>query len=409
MKDHNFLCISLAMTCLFVSSCASRSYPATYAPDAMLIDADKPSVAHLYDAYGRYMSSGQFIDSCSDKSILSQADEELRKCRFKTKFSIYPSGLSAIQSKVTKARGGVGVTGSMAGQSTTEPLGSLAMNPSSASASVSQTTYAATQTKTPSPTLATGTARRIALVIGNSRYRNIPELDNPRNDAELIATTLTKLGFDLVKRKALLDLDRSSLEEAVKAFSEELHQGNIQSLTATAARPIPAQGPTNGVVALFYYAGHGVQERGENYLVPVDANPTKKADFDFQMVNVNVVLRQMESATTTLNMVVLDACRNSPFGGRGLRGSSSGLAEMQAPEGTLIAFATQSGNVAQDGPPGGNSPFAQAFAQGIQQSGLDQFGAFNAVAVQVKKMTGGAQQPWMSNSPIEGQFFFVPP
>ena len=252
--------------------------------------------------------------------------------------------------------------------------------------------------------------RRIALVIGNSRYRNLPRLDNPRNDAELIATTLNKLGFTIIGGKALLDLDRTNLENAVKAFSEALQQGDSASRTdnSVGLGNRKNDGSTSSVVALFYYAGHGIQARGENYLIPVDANPTKESDFDFQLTNVNLVLRQMERAATALNMVILDACRNNPIGGRGLRSSGNGLAEMKAPEGTLIAFATQSGNVAQDGPSGSNSPFAQALAWGIQQPGLDQFGTFNTVAVRVKKITAGAQQPWMSNSPIEGQFVFVP-
>ena len=121
-------------------------------------------------------------------------------------------------------------------------------------------------------------------------------------------------------------------------------------------------------VALFYYAGHGVQVSGSNYLVPVSANPTREADVDFQMVDVNLVLRQMQGSGTRLNMVILDACRNNPFGARGLRASDGGLAQMRAPEGTLISYATQPGNVAQDGSDG-NSPYTKALASTIKQSG----------------------------------------
>jgi hypothetical protein len=242
--------------------------------------------------------------------------------------------------------------------------------------------------------------RRIALVIGNSRYQYLPGLDNPRNDSELLAATLRKIGFTLIGDKALLDLDKTELEKAIRDFSDNLQQD--QSYQNRSERK------ANSLIALFYYAGHGIQARGDNFLIPVNANPTKESDLDFQLINVNLVLRQMESATTSLNMVILDACRNNPIGGRGLRGGGSGLAEMKPPEGTLIAFATQSGNVAQDGPSGGNSPFAQSLAWGIQQPGMNQFDVFNAVAVRVKKQTRGMQQPWMSNSPIEGQFIFVP-
>ena len=114
-------------------------------------------------------------------------------------------------------------------------------------------------------------------------------------------------------------------------------------------------------VALFYYAGHGVQVSGANYLVPVSANPTREADVDFQMVDVNLVLRQMQGSGTRLNMVILDACRNNPFGARGLRASDGGLAQMRAPEGTLISYATQPGNVALDGADG-HSPYTKALA-----------------------------------------------
>jgi Caspase domain/Domain of unknown function (DUF4189) len=161
-------------------------------------------------------------------------------------------------------------------------------------------------------------------------------------------------------------------------------------------------------VALFYYAGHGVQVSGANYLVPVSANPTREADVDFQMVDVNLVLRQMQGSGTRLNMVILDACRNNPFGARGLRASDGGLAQMRAPEGTLISYATQPGNVALDGTDG-HSPYTRALAATIKQSGLDIFQTFNQVGLAVKRETGGSQQPWVSSSPIDGSFYFVAP
>jgi uncharacterized caspase-like protein len=159
-------------------------------------------------------------------------------------------------------------------------------------------------------------------------------------------------------------------------------------------------------VGLFYYAGHGLQLRGTNYLVPVSANPAREADVDFQMVDVGVVLRQMEASGTKLNVVMLDACRNNPFGGRGLRASGGGLAQMQAPEGTLISYATQPGNVAQDGLDK-DSPYTKALAEMIRKPGLDVFQAFNQVGLAVKRATGGSQQPWVSSSPIEGEFYFA--
>lgn len=226
--------------------------------------------------------------------------------------------------------------------------------------------------------------KRIALVVGNSAYLNVPPLTNPVNDAKLIADTLRSLGFDLVGGGAQLDLDKSGFEAVVKRFGTQMQGADV---------------------GLFYYAGHGVQVRGANYLVPVSANPEREADVDFEMLDTALVMRQMEGAGTRLNLIILDACRNNPFGGRALRGSDRGLAQMRAPEGTLISFATQPGNVAMDGEEG-HSPFTQALAQTVKRPGLGIFDVFNEVGLEVKKQTGGAQQPWVSSSPITGSFYF---
>nr|WP_249159103.1 caspase family protein [Bradyrhizobium jicamae] len=231
------------------------------------------------------------------------------------------------------------------------------------------------------------TEKRIALVIGNSAYQNVTKLDNPRNDASLMAETLTSLGFTLIGGKAQLDLDKPAMDIAVQMFGRQVQGADV---------------------ALFYYAGHGVQVAGANYLVPISANATREADVDFQMLDVNLVLRQMQGSGTRLNMVILDACRNNPFGGRGLRAADGGLAQMRAPEGTLISYATQPGNVAQDGSDG-HSPYTKALAATIRLAGLDIFQTFNQVGLAVKRETGGAQQPWVSSSPIDGTFYFVPP
>ena len=226
--------------------------------------------------------------------------------------------------------------------------------------------------------------KRVALVVGNSAYENVTPLDNPRNDARLIAATLAGLGFILVGGGAQLDLNKAGLETAIQDFGKIL---------------------PGSEVAMFYYAGHGVQLRGSNYLVPVGANPTREADVDFQMIDVASVLRQMEGAAK-LNVVVLDACRNNPFGSRGLRSTLGGLAQIQVPEGTLISYATQPGSVALDGA-GGNSPYSKALAEIIKKPGLGIFDAFNQVGLLVKKATGGSQQPWVSSSPIDGNFYFA--
>jgi hypothetical protein len=229
--------------------------------------------------------------------------------------------------------------------------------------------------------------KRVALVIGNSAYRNVTPLDNPSKDAALMADTLASLGFTLVGGRAQLDLDKAAMDNAVQSFGRQV---------------------VGADVALFYYAGHGVQVAGSNYLVPIGANPTREADVDFQMVDANLVLRQMQGSGTRLNLVILDACRNNPFGARGLRSSDGGLAQMRAPDGTLISYATQPGNVAQDGSDG-HSPYTSALAATLKQPGLDIFQTFNQVGLAVKRTTGGAQQPWVSSSPIDGTFYFVPP
>jgi len=225
--------------------------------------------------------------------------------------------------------------------------------------------------------------RRVALVVGNSAYRSVPELANPANDARLVARTLAGLGFTLVGGGAQTNLDKPGFAAAVRAFGQALPGAEM---------------------ALFYYAGHGMQVAGENWLVPVDANPARVQDLDFQMVDASLVLKQR--AGTKLNVIILDACRNNPFGGRGLRGSEPGLAQMQAPEGTVISYATQPGNVAMDGS-GADSPFSLALVEAMRLPGLDVLRMFNRVGVAVKRGTGGVQQPWVSNSPIEGDYYFA--
>lgn len=227
--------------------------------------------------------------------------------------------------------------------------------------------------------------KRIALVVGNAGYHNVTPLANAANDATLIADTLRNVGFSLVGDSAQLNLDKPGFDRAVQAFGNQLMGADV---------------------ALFYYAGHGIQIRGSNYLVPVSANPVREADVDFQMVDVALILRQMEGSGTKLNLVILDACRNNPFGGRGLRASDGGLAQIRAPEGTLLSYATQPGNVALDGT-GRNSPYTTALAETMRRPGLDIFQAFNQVGLLVKRATGGAQQPWVSSSPIDGSFYFA--
>jgi len=230
--------------------------------------------------------------------------------------------------------------------------------------------------------------RRVALVIGESRYTHVAVLDNTTRDARLIAGTLKGLGFALVGGKALTDLSKTAFEDAVKSFRAELASAQI---------------------GLFYYAGHGFEMDGVNYLVPIDANPSQRADADFELIDAGLILRQMDAAGARLNIILLDACRSNPFSGRGLRGVSGGLAQMQAPRGTLISYATEPGRVAQDGNPGEDSPYARALAESLVKPGYDVFRVFNEVGIVVDRLTDGLQRPWITSSPIEGEFYFVSP
>ena len=231
--------------------------------------------------------------------------------------------------------------------------------------------------------------RRIALVIGNAAYQNVGPLSNTVRDAQLMANTLTQLDFKLAGGGPLVDLDRRGFIEALTTFGDCLQD-------------------SYGAVGLFYYAGHGIQVNGINYLVPVDAKPRKPSDADTQLVDASFVIRQMEDAQALLKVVILDACRNNPFRGVGsVRGLiDRGLAVMQAPEGTLIAYATQPGNVAADGELGRNGPYAQALAQALVMPGIDVLLLFNDVGLRVSRATHGQQQPWMTSSPIQGRFYF---
>jgi peptidoglycan hydrolase-like protein with peptidoglycan-binding domain len=227
--------------------------------------------------------------------------------------------------------------------------------------------------------------RRVALVIGNARYEHVPALANPANDARLIADTLRDLGFELTGGGAQIDLDRGGLERVIRDFSYRLSPGSV---------------------GFFYYSGHGIQLRGLNFLVPVSANPTSARDADFELVDTNLLLRQMEDSGASLNVVILDACRNNPFAGRGLKDLGAGLAQMQAPRGTIIAYATQPGGVAADGS-GSDSPYTEALARLMKRPGVGILEMFNQVAVTVDQATNRTQQPWTALSPITQDFFLA--
>ena len=226
--------------------------------------------------------------------------------------------------------------------------------------------------------------KRVALIIGNSSYENISPLDNPKNDAALMKQTLASLGFDVVDA---IDADRRAMGRAIRDFGKLLRAAGSDA------------------TGLFYYAGHGVQAGGENFLVPIGAQIEDQADLDLEAVSASDILKQMESAGNALNIVILDACRNNPFKGK-VRSGSRGLARVQAASGSLVAFAAAPGQVASDGDTK-NSPYTAALAKAMLEPGLAVEQVFKRVRVAVESQTGGRQTPWEESS-LRGDFYFTP-
>jgi hypothetical protein len=228
--------------------------------------------------------------------------------------------------------------------------------------------------------------KRVAIVIGIGDYKFAPKLTNPPNDARLIAARLASSGFKLVGGGALVNLDRNDFANALNDFS------------AMAA---------GADVALFYYAGHGMQLLDTNWLLPVSANPEKPTDLAYQAIDIGDVLTRLDRSAAKFKLVLLDACRNNPFLGVGMRGSSgAGLMRVDAPDGTLISYATKPGHVAQDGT-GQDSPYTAALATIMAQPDVPVLSMFNQLGVAVKRATDGGQEPWFSTSPIEKEFVFT--
>jgi hypothetical protein len=215
------------------------------------------------------------------------------------------------------------------------------------------------------------TEQRLALVIGNAAY-GMQALKNPANDARAMTASLRKLGFTVIER---IDAGKKAMEDAILEFGEKLKAGGV---------------------GLFYYAGHGVQVRGHNYLVPLDASLPSEASVRVQAVDVDLVLEQMSEARNRANVVILDACRNNPFLPQ-RRGAGKGLAAIDAARGTLIAYSTAPGTVAVDGE-GPNSPYTESLVRAIDQPGLTVEEVFKRVRQTVIQATQGVQTPWESSS-----------
>src|SRR5436190_5310607 len=226
--------------------------------------------------------------------------------------------------------------------------------------------------------------RRVALVIGNSAYAYAGDLANPKNDATDVSSALKKRGFEVIDG---LDLDKAAFDRKVRDFATALSGADV---------------------GVFFYAGHGLQVGGENYLVPIDAQG-EAAALDFEMVPLVLVQRVMERQTPT-NIIFLDACRNNPLArnlarAMGARSAQigAGLAAVESGVGTLISFSTQPGNVATDGR-GRNSPFAGALAKQIATSAESLGDLLIAVCNSLMKETGGKQVPW-EHSALRGRVY----
>lgn len=222
---------------------------------------------------------------------------------------------------------------------------------------------------------------RIALVIGNSAYQSAGTLDNPQRDAKLMAERLKTAGFAVT---LLVDADQQAMKRAMVDFGRELRSSEA--------------------VGLFYYAGHGLQVNGLNYLVPVNANIKDETEVGIETVSLADFLATMERARSRINIVVLDACRNNPFASN-FRTESAGLARVDAPAGTFVAYATSPGSVASDGA-GRNSPYTKALAETVLKPGMPIEQVFKDVRRAVQDETGGQQTPWEASS-ISADFSFI--
>lgn len=222
--------------------------------------------------------------------------------------------------------------------------------------------------------------QRVALVIGNGKYNASP-LANPINDSRDMSKALRDVGFEVTERQ---NLTKDEMKKEIKAFGLRLRSGGI---------------------GLFYFAGHGIQLGGRNYLVPVDAEIMAEEQVEFEAVEVGILLAEMVSAQNRLNVVILDACRNNPFAHH-YRSTVRGLAVMNAPVETLIAYATAPDSIASDGA-GKNGLYTQELLAQVRVPGLKLEDVFKRVRSAVRTKSRGAQVPWEVSS-LEGDFYFRP-
>jgi uncharacterized caspase-like protein len=233
----------------------------------------------------------------------------------------------------------------------------------------------------PAPTATNGPEQRVALVIGNSNYRNAVQLSNPGNDADSMAQLLNQAGFEVI---SATDLTQSDMIKVVQDFSDK----------------IAARGPNT--VAMVYYAGHGVQLEGENYLIPIDAKVSSPSELVNDSVRLVDVMATLEAIPSRVRIVVLDACRNNPF--PSVVDAGRGLAIVDAPNGSIVGYSTAPGTEAQDGNDG-HSPYTSAFLRLAREPNLPIEKLFKRVRLEVNHATEGEQTPWESSS-LTSEFYF---
>ena len=224
---------------------------------------------------------------------------------------------------------------------------------------------------------------RIALVIGNDSYKALPALRNARNDASGIAAALEALGWEVILK---LDASQRDMGRAIEVFEGRL---------------------TTAQAGLVFYAGHGVQARGENWLIPADASVESEVDLKYEGVSARDILEAMKRSGAPLNIVILDACRDNPLR-QATRSTARGLAVPALPQGikgTAVMFSAAPGETAQDGPQGGNGVFTGALLESLKTPGLKLEDLFKQTARRVAEVTANRQRPWF-NSSVFGDFYF---
>ena len=238
------------------------------------------------------------------------------------------------------------------------------------------------------PTADAQVGRRIALVTGNGDYEHVVPLPNPNRDAHAIGAMLERIGFEV---ETLIDLDTASMERAVRDFAQRSRDAEI---------------------ALFYYAGHGVQVEGRNYLLPVNSNITRPRDLEYEAIKLDMITRELENSDAKLSLVLLDACRDNPLEELFMRQAGAlsrnvdtggGLAQTQGAAGMLIAYATAPDTVALDGQ-GNHSPFSQALLEWMDQPDIEVGRLFRRVRERVMEITGNQQVPWVEEAVI-GEYY----